>query len=122
MRELADSLFLLGDYRRALDVYKDLADKCEEGKRESAIVYSLGEMVTISKFMNALAGGNKSKSYESIVKFAEKSMFKRAHTLGKLKLYRYELYIMYILHGLKIFERDFVKNCLYYYLKRTVNE
>lgn len=79
-------------------------------------------MVTITKFLNALTGGNKNKAYDSITKFAEKIMFKRAHGLGKIKLYRFELYIMYIMHGLKIFDRDFAKTSFYYYLKRTVNE
>ena len=62
-REIADSLFLLGDYKRALDVYKDLSEKCEEGNRDGHIQYNLSEMIQISKFMQAILGGHRNKAY-----------------------------------------------------------
>lgn len=62
------------------------------------------------------------KAYESIKKFADKYMFKRAYSIGKTKMHRYLVYILYFLHGFKIFDRDFIKNSFYQYLKQSVNQ
>ena len=60
-------------------------------------------MIQMCKFMHAVQGGNKSKAYESIIKHAEKTMFKKAIGISKLKLYRYFVFIVFVLHGFKIF-------------------
>ena len=49
-------------------------------------------------------------------------MFKKAVTLSKSKLYKYFIYIIYILHGFKLFDKDFTKSVLYLYIKKAVNE
>lgn len=75
--------------------------------------------------MNAFlgnSGGNKIKAYESIKNYAEKSMLKRAHGISKAKMYRYLVYIIYFLHGFRVFDKDFIKNSYYYYIKKAVNE
>ncbi len=114
-------MFLLGDYKRSLDLFKDLSEKFE-GSRDAAISYSVSEMVQIGKFMCSITGGNKAKAYESIQKYAEKAMLKKAQALGKNRIYRYLILLMYFLHGFRTFNRDFIKNSYYYYIKRVVNE
>lgn len=104
-----------------MDIYKDLTEKFE-GARDAAIAFNLSEMVQLGKFMCAITGGNKTKAYESIQKYAEKTMLKKAQALGKNKLYRYLLLLMYFIHGFKIFNRDFIKTGYYYYIKKMVNE
>lgn len=48
-------------------------------------------------------------------------MFKKASS-SKMKLYRYFIFLIFAMHGLKVFEKDFAKNVLYYYIKKAVNE
>lgn len=79
-------------------------------------------MVQVAKFICAISGGNKIKAYNSIQKYADKHMFKRAHGIGKIKMHKYLVYMTYFIHGLKVFERDFIKNSFYLYVKRCVNE
>lgn len=54
MRELADKLFIVEDYKRAYDIYRSLASKFD--KRNPAIENNLGEMIQLclamSKFHN----------------------------------------------------------------------
>ena len=59
-------------------------------------------MIQMSKFMQAIQSGHRNKAYESIVKYAEKNMFKRAVT-NKIKMYKYFIFILFAIHGLKIF-------------------
>lgn len=49
-------------------------------------------------------------------------MFKRAQGIGRTKMHRYMVYMMYFIHGLRVFDRDFIKNSYYLYIKRAVNE
>lgn len=115
-------LFILGDYKRSLDIYKALSEKFEPSNRDPEIFYNISEMVQLGKFMCAMTGGDKHKAYHSIQKFAEKNLFKRAQGLGKAKILRYLIYVMYFIHGFRTFNRDFIKNSFYYYIKRCVNE
>ena len=91
-REIADLMFLLGDYKRATDLYKNLVEKFKASERDPAIFYSLSEMIQLSK------------------------------ALGKQKLHRYMVYLVYFMHGFRVFNPEFVRHVFYYYVKKTVNE
>ena len=95
---------------------------CEEGNRDSNILFNLSEMIQINKFINAMMGANRNKAYDSITKHADKHMLKKAMNIGRLRLYKYFLFITYVMHGFKIFDRDFAKGVLYFYIKKSVNE
>lgn len=79
-------------------------------------------MIQLNKCMHAFFGGQRMKAYESIKAHAEKTMLKRAHGIGKQKIYRYLVYITYFMHGFRIFDKDFIKNSYYYYIKKGVND
>ena len=53
---------------------------------------------------------------------ASKEMMRRANTLGKQKLHRYMVYLVYFMHGFRVFSESFVRQTFYYYGKKTVNE
>jgi len=79
-------------------------------------------MIQLGICMHAFSGGNRQKAHDSIKAYAEKTMLKRVHGIGKQKLYRYLIYITYFMHGFKNFDKDFVKNTYYYYIKKGVND
>lgn len=54
---------MLGDYKRSVDLYKDLAEKFEANERDQIIYYNICEMIQIGKCMHAFLGGNKIKTY-----------------------------------------------------------
>lgn len=62
-------------------------------------------MVQLAKYMCAITGGDKEKAYNSIQKYAEKRLLKQAQTSGKVKLFRYLIYMMYFIHGLRNFNK-----------------
>jgi len=79
-------------------------------------------MIQLSKALNSFTGiHNKVKAYESIQSYADQFMFKRASSIHKYKLHRYLIYILYFLHGFRIFNKEFIKGSFYYYIKKVVN-
>lgn len=62
-------------------------------------------MVQLGKYMCAITGGDKDKAYDSIQKYADKRLFKQIQTMGKVKIFRYLIYMMYFIHGLRNFNR-----------------
>ena len=122
-REIADLMFLLGDYKRATDLYKNLVEKFKASERDPAIFYSLSEMIQLSKALGCSPPPPpKYKVYSSIENYASKDMMRRANTLGKQKLHRYMVYLVYFMHGFRVFNPEFVRHVFYYYVKKTVNE
>lgn len=49
-------------------------------------------------------------------------MIKRVAGLGKMKLNRYLIFLLYFFHCFKVFNKDFIKNNFYYFIKKNVNE
>jgi hypothetical protein len=49
-------------------------------------------------------------------------MIKKVAGISKFKLNRYLTYLLYFFHCFKVFNREFIKNNFYYYIKKNVNE
>lgn len=49
-------------------------------------------------------------------------MIKKAANISKYKLNRYLIYLLYFFHCFKVFNKDFIKNNFYYFIKKNVNE
>ena len=61
-------------------------------------------MIQLSKALGCFAADTpKSKVYYSIESYASKEMMRRANTLGKQKLHRYMVYLVYFMHGFRVF-------------------
>ena len=80
-------------------------------------------MIQISKCLNFISNNfkDKTKVYDSLQKYAEKTMLGRIQGVNKLKVYRYLIYYIYFAHCFKIFNKDFIKGQFYYYIKKYVN-
>lgn len=82
-------------------------------------------MIQLGKCLNIFspnnANINRMKVYESIEKYAEKFMIKKVAGLGKMKLNRYLIFLLYFFHCFKVFNKDFIKNNFYYFIKKNVN-
>jgi hypothetical protein len=119
MRELADRMFVLQDYRRAYEIYKSLASKME--KRNEILLANLSEMIhlclAVSKNMHYKL---KNDPYRSIEKYAE-------HVLGvyeiqkrnKLKR-RYLIFLVYVFHTFNVFDPEFIRRTFFSHLKKTM--
>jgi hypothetical protein len=57
---------LIGDYKKSLELYKDLAEKFESSDKDQLIFYNICEMIQLTKCMYAFFGGQRMKAYESI--------------------------------------------------------
>lgn len=119
MRELADRMLILEDYRRAYDIYKNLAGK--RSNRDPSIEFNLSEMIQLclamSKFLNIKI---RSEPYYEIQKYAAK-ILTHYNTASRIKHVKYLIFLLYCMHTFRSFDKDFIKEVFYPNLKQCFN-
>lgn len=113
-------MFLVEDYKRAYDIYKNLADKMKG--RNSFIEYNLSEMIQVCLAMSKFFGVKiRSDPYSEIEKYGNKILSYYSNK-SRLRHKRYLVFLLYSFHSFKTFNKDFIKEVFHNNLKASFSQ
>lgn len=108
-------MFLLSDYKRSYDIYKYLAGKLEG--RHIMIETNLAEMIQycigMSKYHNLKL---RTDPYGSIEKYSA-NIFEKYREKSRLRHIRYLIFMTYIFHTFRTFNRNYIRTAFYSQIK-----